>query len=122
MKRSAEKIRTTHAGRLPVPPGCEDMPMRQFRGEKVEPATIAAGLDHVVKKQLDLGIDCIGDGEFWKSRGFAYYSRHFSGIETRALKPGEPASTRVFTRERDEFAQFYKDLDATGTIFHVPGE
>jgi 5-methyltetrahydropteroyltriglutamate--homocysteine methyltransferase len=28
----------------------------------------------------------------------------------------------VFTRERDEFAQFYKDLDATGTIFHVPGE
>ena len=31
-------------------------------------------------------------------------------------------STRVFTRERDEFAGFYRDLDATGTIFHVPGE
>ena len=110
MKRSSERIRTTHAGRLPVPPGCEDMPMRLFRGDKVSPETIAAGLDHVVKKQLDLGIDCIGDGEFWKSRGFAYYSRHFSGIETRKLAPGEPASTRVFTRERDEFAQFYKDL------------
>ena len=68
------------------------------------------------------GIDCIGDGEFWKSRNLAYYSRHFTGIETRPLKPGEPPSTRVFTRERDEFAQFYKDLDATGTIFHVPGE
>ena len=38
------------------------------------------------------------------------------------LKPGETGSTRVFTRERDEFAQFYKDLDATGTIFYVPGE
>ena len=122
MKRSSEKIRTTHAGRLPVPPGCEDMPMRLFRGEKIDPAVIAKGLDEVVRRQLDAGIDCIGDGEFWKSRGFAYYSRHFTGIETRELKPGEPASTRVFTRERDEFAQFYKDLDATGTIFHVPGE
>jgi 5-methyltetrahydropteroyltriglutamate--homocysteine methyltransferase len=38
------------------------------------------------------------------------------------LKPGEAGSTRTFTRERDEFAQFYKDLDGTGTIFHVPGE
>jgi 5-methyltetrahydropteroyltriglutamate--homocysteine methyltransferase len=122
MKRSTDRIRTTHAGRLPVPKGCEDMPMRLFRGEAVDPKVIAAGLDEVVRRQLDAGIDVIGDGEFWKSRNYLYYSRHFTGIETRELKPGEPASTRVFTRERDEFAQFYKDLDATGTIFHVPGE
>ena len=122
MKRSSDRIRTTHAGRLPVPPGCEDMPARLFRGETVDPAVIAKGLDHVVAKQLELGIDCIGDGEFWKARHFTYYTRHFTGIETRPLRPGEPASTRVFTRERDEFAAFYRDLDATGTIFHVPGE
>ena len=122
MKRSQDRIRTTHAGRLPVPAGCEDMPIRLFRGDKVDAAVIAKGLDEVVRRQLDAGIDCIGDGEFWKSRGFAYYARHFTGIETRELKAGEPASTRVFTRERDEFSQFYRDLDATGTIFHVPGE
>ena len=122
MKRSDGRIRTTHAGRLPVPPGCEGLPMRLFRGETVEPAVINSGIDHVVRKQLELGIDCIGDGEFWKMRAFAYLSRYFSGIETRQLLPDEPASTRVFTRERDEFVQFYKDLDATGTIFHVPGE
>ncbi len=122
MKRSEGRIRTTHAGRLPTPPGCEGLPMRLFRGEKVEPAVIDAGIDHVVGKQLELGIDCIGDGEFWKMRNFGYLSRHFTSIATRPLKPDEPASTRVFTRERDEFVQFYKDLDATGTIFHVPGE
>jgi 5-methyltetrahydropteroyltriglutamate--homocysteine methyltransferase len=122
MKRSTDRIRTSHAGRLPVPPGCEDMPMRLFRGEAIDPAVVAGGLDHVLRQQLDLGIDCVGDGEFWKSRNFAYYSRHFTGIETRPLKPGETGSTRTFTRERDEFAQFYRDLDATGTIFHVPGE
>src|SRR5436305_1184502 len=122
MKRSTGRIRITHAGRLPVPPGCEGMPMRLFRGEAIDPKVIDAGIDQIVSKQLDLGIDCIGDGEFWKVRNFSYLSRHFTGIETRPLKPGEPASTRVFTRERDEFPQFYKDLDATGTIFHVPGE
>jgi len=122
MKRSSDRIRTTHAGRLPVPPGCEGLPVRLFRGEAVDPATIEAGIDHVVRKQCDIGIDCIGDGEFWKARNFAYYSRHLTGLATRPLRPGETGSTRTFTRERDEFAQFYKDLDDTGTIFHVPGE
>jgi 5-methyltetrahydropteroyltriglutamate--homocysteine methyltransferase len=122
MKRSTDKIRTTHAGRLPTSPGCEDLPMRLFRGEPIDPAAIAAGLDHVVKRQLDLGLDVIGDGEFWKVRNFSYFSRHFTGIATRTLKPGETGSTRTFTRERDEYPQFYRDLDATGTIFHVPGE
>src|SRR5262245_56632295 len=122
MKRSSGRIHTTHAGRLPVPPGCEGLPLRLCCAEKIDPAVINAGIDQVVRRQLDCGIDCIGDGEFWKVRNFSYLSRHFTGIETRPLKPGEPASTRVFTRERDVFAQFYKDLDATGTIFHVPGE
>lgn len=122
MKRSEGRIRTTHAGRLPVPPGCEGLPMRLFRGERIDPAVIDGGIDHVVGKQLECGIDCIGDGEFWKMRSFGYLSRRFTSIETRQLRPDEPASTRVFTRERDEFVQFYKDLDATGTIFHVPGE
>jgi 5-methyltetrahydropteroyltriglutamate--homocysteine methyltransferase len=122
MKRSTERIRTTHAGRLPVSPGCENLPGRLYRGEAVDPAAIAAGIDHVVARQLDIGIDCIGDGEFWKARNIAYYSRHLTGLETRPLKPGETGSTRTNTRERDEFVQFYRDLDATGTIFHVPGE
>ncbi len=122
MKRSTDHILTTHAGRLPNSPGCDDLPIRLFRGETIEPGVLQAGLDHVVKRQLDAGIDVIGDGEFWKSRSFSYYSRHLTGLTTRPLKPGEPFSTRVFTRERDEFAGFYKDLDATGTIFHVPGE
>ncbi len=122
MKRSSDRIRTTHAGRLPVPAGCEGLPTRLYRGEAVDPAAIEAGIAEVVARQLDIGIDCIGDGEFWKARNFAYYSRHLTGLETRPLKPGETGSTRTFTRERDEFAQFYKDLDGTGTIFHVPGE
>lgn len=122
MQRSDGRIRTTHAGRLPVPAGCEALPLRLFRGERIDPAVVQGGIADVVRRQLDIGIDCIGDGEFWKARNIAYYSRHLTGLETRALKPGETGSTRTFTRERDAFAGFYRDLDATGTIFHVPGE
>jgi 5-methyltetrahydropteroyltriglutamate--homocysteine methyltransferase len=122
MKRSSDRIRTTHAGRLPVSPGLENLPVRLYLGEIVDPAVIADGIAHVVRKQLDAGIDCIGDGEFWKARDFIYYSRHLTGIERRPLRPRETGSTRTNTRERDEFLQFYKDSDKAGTIFYVPGE
>ncbi len=122
MKRSSDRIRTTHAGRLPVSPGLENLPVRLYLGEVVAPETIADGVAHGIRKQLDIGIDVIGDGEFWKARDFIYYSRHLTGIERRMLKPGETGSTRTNTRERDEFVQFYKDSDKAGTIFYVPGE
>ena len=122
MKRSSDRIRTTHAGQLPVPPSCADLPVRLFMGEKVDPVVIEAGIVEVLRKQRAVGIDCVGDGEFWKNRGIAYYGSYFIGIETRSLKPGETGSTRTFTRERDEFAQFYKDSDSAGSMFFVPGE
>ena len=122
MKRSTDRIRTTHAGRLPVSPGLENLPVRLYLGEVIDPATIAEGVAHGLRKQIDIGIDCVGDGEFWKARDFIYYSRHLTGLERRPLKPGETGSTRTNTRERDEFAQFYQDSDKAGTIFYVPGE
>jgi 5-methyltetrahydropteroyltriglutamate--homocysteine methyltransferase len=122
MKRSTDRIRTTHAGRLPVSPGLENLPIRLFLGEQVDSSTIEAGIAHAVNRQLELGIDCIGDGEFWKTRDFIYYSRHLTGLQARPLRHGETGSTRTNTRERDEFAQFYKDSDKAGTIFYVPGE
>jgi 5-methyltetrahydropteroyltriglutamate--homocysteine methyltransferase len=122
MKRSSDRIRTTHAGRLPVAPGLENLPIRLFLGEAVDPVSIEAGITHTVRRQLDIGIDCIGDGEFWKTRDFIYYSRHLTGLQARQLRPGETGSTRTFTRERDEFVQFYQDSDKAGTIFYVPGE
>jgi 5-methyltetrahydropteroyltriglutamate--homocysteine methyltransferase len=38
------------------------------------------------------------------------------------VAPGEPPATRHSTRERDEFPDFYGDLDRAGTLFLVPGE
>jgi 5-methyltetrahydropteroyltriglutamate--homocysteine methyltransferase len=122
VRNSASAIVTSHAGRLPVPAGCEDLPARILAGEAVDADLIESAISEAVRRQREIGIDCIGDGEFWKARSFAYYGSHLSGIETRALRPGEPATTRHDTRERDEFRKFYRDMDRMGTLFFVPGE
>jgi 5-methyltetrahydropteroyltriglutamate--homocysteine methyltransferase len=122
MHGSTDRIRTTHAGQLPVPPGCRDLPFRLHAGESVDQAMVEAGVTEAVRKQRDIGIDVVGDGEFWKTRTIVYYASHLDGITTRPLNPGETGSTRTFTRERDEFADFYRDSDNAGSMFFVPGE
>jgi hypothetical protein len=61
-----------------LPKGGEDMPAI------VEP----------VRRQVEAGIDCIGDGEFWTARSLALYAAHFTGIDARPAAPGEPRTTR----------------------------
>ena len=57
----------------------------------------------VVKKQTQIGIDCIGDGEFWTARSLSHYVAHFTGLEARPVRADEPPTSRHSTRERDEF-------------------
>jgi 5-methyltetrahydropteroyltriglutamate--homocysteine methyltransferase len=126
MLHSADRIRTSHVGRLPPPQGWEDMPARLAAGEVVAPAEIASrvvpAIAAIVRKQVETGIDCVNDGEFWTTRSRAHYASHFEGVTARPLKPGELASSRETTRERDEYRGFYGDMDRAGTLFFVPGE
>jgi len=126
MQRSMRRIRTSHVGRLPPPKGWEEIPGRLASAEITDPAVIAAqvtpAIAETVNRQVETGIDCIGDGEFWTARSLAHYTAHFTGVETRPIAQGEPPTTRHSTRERDEFPDFYADMDNAGTLFLVPGE
>jgi 5-methyltetrahydropteroyltriglutamate--homocysteine methyltransferase len=126
MQKNTTRIRTSHVGRLPPPKGWEDMPARLASAEVTDRGEIAArvlpAIADTVKRQVDIGIDCVGDGEFWTGRNLAHYAAHFTGIDIRSVKPGEPPTTRHSTRERDEFRDFYGDMDKVGTLFFVPGE
>jgi len=86
--------------------------------EITDPVVIAAkvtpAIAETVKKQIEAGIDCIGDGEFWTARNLAHYAAHFTGVEARPVAPDEPPTTRHSTRERDEFPDFYGDCDRAG--------
>ena len=61
MRNSSNAILTTHAGRLPIPPGCEDLPTRIFSGQPVDDAQIEQAIADTVRRQADIGVDCIGD-------------------------------------------------------------
>ena len=76
----------------------------------------------LIGKQREIGIHCVGDGEFWNERGFLYYGEQFDGITTRDLRAGERGSGREGIRERDDFPMLYGDMDRAGTLFCVPGE
>src|ERR1700730_6243656 len=98
MKKSAKRIRTSHVGRLPPPKGWEDMPARLANAQVTDRVEIASqvvpAIAETVKKQVEIGIDCVNDGEFWPARGLAHYAAHFTGLEVRPVQPGEPPTTR----------------------------
>src|SRR5439155_26819860 len=67
MKRSEDRILTTHVGSLPRPPALRDLLVRQDRGEAIDAAGPAreaeAAVRHIVRKQIEAGIDVGNDGE-----------------------------------------------------------
>ena len=124
MKNSAQRIRTSHVGRLPVPSGFEETALRLARGEvggeEVAVQVVPVVAD-VVKRQVEIGLDCIGDGEYWSALDIRWFDQQMTELGTRPLKPGEVGSMRESTRERDVFRTLYADMDRVGTIACVPG-
>src|SRR6266850_2271520 len=92
MKRSEQRILTTHVGSLPRTPALRDLLVRQDRGEAVDAASLAgeseAAVRHVVRKQLEAGVDVGNDGEQPRV-GFSTYPakrmRGFGGASKRRM-------------------------------------
>src|SRR5919197_282049 len=79
MKRSDDRILTTHTGSLPRPADLTELYARRARGEMVDEAAIAAegeaALRVSVANQLAAGIDVGNNGE-QQREGFFLYLRH----------------------------------------------
>ena len=115
MKRSVDRILTTHVGSLIRP-----QPLQEFlRAKQASKPFDLQAYDHcltrsvadVVRRQAEAGIDVISDGEFGKSISWSQYVlERLSGFERRAVKPGGNPFQRGADRER--FAEFYAELDA----------
>ena len=70
MKRSTDRILTTHVGSLPRPADLLDVVQAKEQGKRVDEKAHAARLRgavaEIVHKQIELGIDIVDDGEFGK--------------------------------------------------------
>lgn len=76
MKRSTERILTTHTGSLPRPDNLVQLMVAREQGKPVDAVelvySVHNAVDDVVKHQVAVGIDIISDGEMSKI-GFANY-------------------------------------------------
>ena len=76
MRRSTDRILTTHTGSLPRPENLTRLFVRRALGESVDPKEItAAGHDAVraiVPKQAEAGIDVGNNGEQQRDSFFLY--------------------------------------------------
>ena len=116
MKRSTDRILTTHVGSLIRPPALQEFLRAKQAGKPYDQAAyqkcLADSVAEVVHKQAEIGIDVISDGEFGKSISWSQYVlERLSGFERRPIKSG---GGNPFTRgvDREAFAEFYAELDA----------
>ncbi|MDP8923455.1 MAG: cobalamin-independent methionine synthase II family protein [Chloroflexota bacterium] len=94
MKRSTERILTTHTGSLPRPPDLLAMIGEREDGRPVDAAAFAArvrlAVAEVVGKQAEAGIDVVSDGELGKPSFATYVTHRLAGFG------GENHEPRIF--------------------------
>src|SRR5580658_3583449 len=115
MKRSTDRILTTHVGSLIRPAALQEFLRAKQSGKPYDTAAydkcLTASVAEVVHKQAETGIDVVSDGEFGKSISWSQYVlERLSGFERRPIKAGSNPFTRGVDRE--QFAEFYAELDA----------
>jgi 5-methyltetrahydropteroyltriglutamate--homocysteine methyltransferase len=108
VQRSTSKILTTHVGSLP-----ELESLDRFAGdypEKLEQQVAA-----VVRKQREIGLDVINEGEYTKGGDWlSYVEERFAGFE----QPPKGKPVLLQGKDREEFADFYREASERGTLFY----
>lgn len=138
MKRSTERIITTHAGSLSRPADLVALNRARAEGESVAAATYAsclsAAVASVVKKQREVGVDIPNDGEFGKPMAANYdygvwWNYAFARLEgfvpaesvaESAHKKSSVADVALtsIAQRRDwrKFSEFYQDPESSGSL------
>ena len=110
MKRSTDRILTTHAGSLPRPDDLWAM-VTAKRDERSYDATALAqrgrtAVAEVVRRQLACGIDCVNDGEISKTTFTDYVRDRLGGLDPNPPQPyvslitGRDSPARIQSRRR----------------------
>lgn len=110
MHRSTTRILTTFVGSLIRPPQLRDLNAARTSGrglaDGVYEHTLRSSVADAVRREAEVGLDVVSDGEYGKSNWASYILDRVGGFEIRPAPPGTPVYNR-FGREREEFADFY---------------
>src|SRR5579863_10633203 len=106
MKTSQDRILTTHTGSLPRPAGLRAELVKKDQGQPYDKAELS-GLTReaviaIVKRQAEVGVDVINDGEMSKPGYSTYVADRLSGFAGH-----EPAKPRLDTGPYPNFNAAY---------------
>jgi hypothetical protein len=87
MRRSEDRILTTHTGSLPRPPELTRLYVRRARGESIDPAELESlgqeALRSVLRKQAEAEVDIGNNGEQQREGFFLHIRHRMSGLADR---------------------------------------
>jgi 5-methyltetrahydropteroyltriglutamate--homocysteine methyltransferase len=105
MRRSTDRILTTHVGSIPRPAALIDADARHAKGEATAAEAQKALTDavaEIVRLQVENGIDIVNDGELCKSSWANYILERISGFERR---PHQLQPLYWLGRDRERFTE-----------------
>ncbi len=108
MKRSTDRILTTHVGSLPG------------RGDTSTEQDVAGSVGKVVAAQKEIGLDIVNEGEFTKGGDWLNYIDGRLGGFARRESTGTPLIAQG--KDRQEFAAFYQYATERGSLFYTSQE
>jgi len=113
MKRSVDRILTTHVGSLPRPDDLFEMMLARMDGQPVDANRYAERVRQAVrdsvKQQVAAGLDIVSDGEMAKPSFITYAAQRLGGLEKREGVRPSPFSN---TRETRDFPEYYQSAVA----------
>jgi 5-methyltetrahydropteroyltriglutamate--homocysteine methyltransferase len=111
MKRSTERILTTHVGSLARPDALVPLLKAKDRGQPYDPQACAAlvrtAVADVVRRQTEAGVDVVTDGEQGKASFFGYVVERFTGFTRKPAPTGQEGNARGASREYQDFPDYY---------------
>src|SRR5438128_5474173 len=122
MKTSTNRILTTHVGSLPRPESIATLLRARLSGQTIDEARLAAhvaeAIREVVRRQAEVGLDVVSDGEMGKTTFLGYTDERLAGfVPLKADDPNVPFSNvggswarRIDTRrEWQAFREYYQE-------------
>jgi 5-methyltetrahydropteroyltriglutamate--homocysteine methyltransferase len=112
VKRSTNRILTTHVGSLPRPADLLEMNDARASGRPVDQTAwagrVKTAIVEVARRQRESGVDIVNDGELSKSSWSSYVNERLSGF-TESVSHGQGGLARG--RDKKAFQEFYDEYD-----------
>ena len=111
MKRSTDRILTTHCGSLARPKELARLDESEVSGERYDEGAytkrVRSAVGEIVRRQVESGIDVVADGEQGKPGFFAYVRERLADLRPSRRRPADGSSGRRRWRMFPEYYEQY---------------